>query len=122
MGGLHDKAVLVFHFHDRAVQFESFAFNFNCRLNVQTRWAIRYDDFFHAYTNIPSFMKGMVGRRLKKMTYAVGVGRHSNEEVEEMMKHDLLMLSELLGRWAAPTKFVHARTAKAQIRLRERAV
>ena len=34
---------------------------------------------------------------MKKQTYAVGVGRHSNEEVGQMMVHDLEMLSTLLG-------------------------
>ena len=45
-------------------------------------------------------MKGAVKKRLDQMAYTVGVGRHSNEEVDEMFKHDLMMLSELLGKFS----------------------
>ena len=55
------------------------------------------------------------------MTYTVGVGRHSNEEVDEMFRHDLMMLSELLGRflseWTANKKegkqFVEQRRSRS---------
>ena len=42
-------------------------------------------------------MKGMVSNIVKKMLHTVGVGRHSDEEVKNMMTHDMKMLSELLG-------------------------
>ena len=42
-------------------------------------------------------MKGMVSKIVKKMLHTVGVGRHSDEEVKNMMSHDMKMLSELLG-------------------------
>ena len=42
-------------------------------------------------------MKGMVSKFLKKMLHTVGVGRHSDDEVKNMMAHDMKMLSELLG-------------------------
>ena len=46
---------------------------------------------------MPFWAKPMFRKGVKKSCYGIGVGRHSNEEVEEMMKHDLRMLSELLG-------------------------
>ena len=58
---------------------------------------IFYDDFYSNYTDIPYVMKGMVSKFLKKMLHTVGVGRHSDEEVKNMMSHDMKMLSELLG-------------------------
>ena len=42
-------------------------------------------------------MKGMVSKIVKKMLHTVGVGRHSDEEVKNMMSYDMKMLSELLG-------------------------
>ena len=67
---------------------------------MQTKWGIFYDDFYNVLTHpLPSILKPVLGRMVRKQLYAVGVGRHSNEEVGEMMKHDLLMLSELLGRF-----------------------
>ena len=75
----------------------TFRLYFICRLSVHSRWSIYIDDFYPDYTNMPSFVKRTVVKRLKHMTYTVGVGRHSNEEVDEMYKHDLLILSELLG-------------------------
>ena len=59
------------------------------------------DDFFSEYTTYPWYMKALAKKYLDKMTYTVGVGRHSKEEVDEMLKHDLTMLSELLG-WYHP--------------------
>ena len=69
------------------------------RLNVHTKWCIFVDDFLKMY-KLPfllKMLKPLIQREVRKMTYYEGVGRHSNEEVGEMMKHDLRMLSELLG-------------------------
>lgn len=66
-------------------------------LNLYTCWWIRLDDMFNVYTHkMPSLAKYYLKSNGKKGFYTIGVGRHSNEEVEEMMKHDLRMLSELL--------------------------
>ena len=68
------------------------------RLNVHSRWVIRYEDFFYDYTSIPTLYKSIVRKRMAEITYTVGVGRHSDAEIDEMMKHDLMMLSEILGK------------------------
>ena len=49
------------------------------------------------HTNFPLALKDWFKRYLAQMTYTVGVGRHSDEEVDAMFRHDLTMLSELLG-------------------------
>ena len=41
--------------------------------------------------------KEKIKTRVKNAAYAQGVGRHTDEEVGEMIKHDLQTLSELLG-------------------------
>ena len=58
---------------------------------------IFYDDFYSKYTDLPYELKGVFSKWLQKMLHTVGVGRHSNEEVKNMMSHDMKMLSELLG-------------------------
>ena len=68
------------------------------RLNVHTKWAIYLDGFYNVMTHkMSAMLKPFFGRYMRKQTYAVGVGRHSNEEVGQMMVHDLEMLSTLLG-------------------------
>ena len=49
------------------------------------------------HTNFPLALKDWFKKYLAQMTYTVGVGRHSDEEVDAMFRHDLTMLSELLG-------------------------
>lgn len=71
-------------------------------LNVHTKWCIYADDFFKTKYELPTLLKlplvkQFLKREIRKLTYTVGVGRHNNEEIAEMMKHDLRMLSELLG-------------------------
>lgn len=39
----------------------------------------------------------MVGNLVKKQSYAQGVGRHSEEEVQQVMDEDLQALSNFLG-------------------------
>ena len=55
----------------------------------------------NVYTpKIPSYFTWpMFRRKAKERYYTIGVGRHSNEEIEEWMKHDLRMLSEILGNY-----------------------
>ena len=71
-------------------------------LNVHTKWCIFTDDFLTTIFELPTLLKlpvlnQLLKRHVRNMLYTVGIGRHSNEEVAEMMKHDLRMLSELLG-------------------------
>jgi len=46
---------------------------------------------------IPSFATPMIRNSAKKMTYQVGIGRHSDEEVQQMVVKDLRMFSEIIG-------------------------
>ena len=71
-------------------------------LNVHTKWCLFGDDFLQNMFKLPimlnfALVKSYLKRMIRNITYTVGVGRHSNEEIAEMMKHDLRMLSELLG-------------------------
>ena len=71
-------------------------------LNVHTKWCIYNEDFLQTKFELPILfklpvVKQLLKRQMRNMTYTVGVGRHSNEEIAEMMKHDLSVLSELLG-------------------------
>ena len=43
---------------------------------------------------------------MKKVGYTVGVGRHSEAEIQEMVKHDLRQLSNILGDYACVRDFV----------------
>uniref|UniRef100_A0A8W8KXW2 Failed axon connections-like protein n=2 Tax=Magallana gigas TaxID=29159 RepID=A0A8W8KXW2_MAGGI len=49
------------------------------------------------FLNIPWPMFYMVGNLVKKQSYAQGVGRHSEEEVLQVMDEDLMALSKFLG-------------------------
>lgn len=59
-------------------------------------WCLRTDDMGKLLTSFPSDPYGMK-KRFGEQTYAQGVGRHSQEEVEELLKQDLEKLSEILG-------------------------
>ena len=82
----------------RLIRYRLFKWTLLFRLNVYTRWYIRMDEMFNVYTHkLPNWVN-FSGTSGKKRYYTIGVGCHSNEEVEEMMKCDLRMLSELLGK------------------------
>ncbi|XP_053381762.1 uncharacterized protein LOC123540858 [Mercenaria mercenaria] len=70
-------------------------------LNVHTRWYIFWDDMFTKILNVPRFVTAIskVVRRPKmyKDLYTVGVARHSDEEIHEMMIKDVKHFSEILG-------------------------
>ena len=71
------------------------------RLNIYTRWCIRVDDKLGVYTpNSPFYDKEKIKTRVSNNAHAQGVGRHTDEEVGEMIRHDLTMLSEILGEGA----------------------
>ena len=56
------------------------------------------DDMLGVYTpNSPFYNKEKIQTRIKNAATAQGVGRHTNEEVGQMIKHDLQMLSVILG-------------------------
>ncbi|KAH3710597.1 failed axon connections homolog [Dreissena polymorpha] len=68
-------------------------------LNVHTRWVIFSDEFFAMASTLPNIarLKKETKTRLKNMTYTVGIGRHSNEEIHRMMVNDIRMFAEILG-------------------------
>ena len=62
------------------------------------RWV--YDKDWTAFKvfKIPS-LAGYIGRRrIKKIMYAVGMGRHSSDEVYHIMELDLKAVSDFLGK------------------------
>ena len=66
------------------------------RLYEHIVWCLRTDDMGKLLTSFPSDPYGLK-KRFGEQTYAQGVGRHSQEEVEELLKQDLEKLSEILG-------------------------
>ncbi|XP_045182296.2 failed axon connections homolog [Mercenaria mercenaria] len=67
-------------------------------LNVHTRWVIFTDDMFTEGIAVFSrALKPLIRKKAFDMTFKVGIGRHSNKEVHEMMVHDLRQFAELLG-------------------------
>ena len=50
--------------------------------------------------NSPFYDKEKIKTRVSNNAHAQGVGRHTDEEVGEMIRHDLTMLSEILGEGA----------------------
>lgn len=69
-----------------------------CRLNVQTAWCIYIDELFQEeLTSFPVWQKKSIKEWVSNMTYTVGIGRHSNEEVQEMVVENLRQFSVLLG-------------------------
>ncbi|XP_052761428.1 failed axon connections homolog [Mya arenaria] len=66
-------------------------------LSVYTRWVVFVDDMFKMQSSFPAWLKIPLGRKVTSMSYAVGIGRHSNEEVHAMMVNDLKQFSAILG-------------------------
>lgn len=69
-------------------------------LNVFTRWIIGWDDmmrYVNATKLMALFYTIFMKRQAVKYLYTVGVGRHSNEEIQQMVVKDLKQFSEILG-------------------------
>ena len=47
--------------------------------------------------NVPWLVVRLAGNMIKKQSYSQGVGRHSEEEVQQVMEEDLQALSKFLG-------------------------
>ena len=78
------------------------SFNIFTRLNVYSRWYLLTDEMCELYFPkmnpvVKMMIKLRIRRFLGKMSYTIGIGRHSRSEVQEMMKHDLRQLSNILG-------------------------
>ncbi|KAL4219360.1 hypothetical protein ACF0H5_021940 [Mactra antiquata] len=70
-------------------------------LNVATRWTVFGEETLSHIFGIAG-IKGTVARCLltsmiRKHLYTVGIGRHSNEEIQEMMINDIRHFTVLLG-------------------------
>ena len=75
------------------------------RLNVHTRWVIFITEMFkEGIAVFPSAFKSLIRKRATDMTYKVGIGRHSNSEVHELMVNDLRHFSQLLGKFLTTFK------------------
>ena len=76
------------------------------RLNIYTRWCIKLDDMVGVYTPNSAFYKEAnkekIRKRVSNAAHAQGVARHTDQEVGEMMSHDLEMLSKILGKIYVP--------------------
>ncbi|XP_060592796.1 failed axon connections homolog [Ruditapes philippinarum] len=67
-------------------------------LNVHTRWVILTSEMFEeGLANFSSALKPLIRRKALDMTFKVGIGRHSNSEVHDLMVNDLRKFSQLLG-------------------------
>jgi len=76
--------------------------SFPSRLNVRTRWVIYCDEMFRMISCLRGYIKTALRRKVEAMTFTVGVGRHSNQEVHAMMVNDLRQFAAILGN---PTQF-----------------
>ena len=76
------------------------------RLNFYTRWCLKLDDMVGVYTPNSVFYKKAnkekIRKRVSNAAYAQGVARHTDQEIGEMMSHDLEMLSKILGKIYVP--------------------
>ena len=69
------------------------------RLNVQSAWVIHLDELMREnLSSVPGYLKPLIRRSCRDMTYAVGVGRHSDSEVADMVVKDIRMVSAILGK------------------------
>lgn len=71
-------------------------------LNVHTRWVIFLDDMLaDFFTGINTLARTIIKwtrmGRMKKVTYTVGVGRHTDQEVHDLMMYDLRQFAAILG-------------------------
>ncbi|XP_048757954.2 failed axon connections homolog [Ostrea edulis] len=61
------------------------------------RWVYELGLRIHSIIPLPFYMRYLICRHISKQTYAHGIGRHSEEEVQNFMTHDLENLSVYMG-------------------------
>ncbi|XP_056018612.1 failed axon connections homolog isoform X2 [Ostrea edulis] len=61
------------------------------------RWVYERGLRIHSITPLPFYMRFLICRHISKQAQAQGVGRHSEEEVQNFMIHDLENLSVYMG-------------------------
>ncbi|XP_053374697.1 failed axon connections homolog isoform X2 [Mercenaria mercenaria] len=67
-------------------------------LNVHTRWVLLCDEMYQeGFSPFPMEQKSFLNKRFSGMTYAVGIGRHSKSEVQDMIVDNLRHFSDILG-------------------------
>jgi hypothetical protein len=83
------------------------------RLNVYSRWVIFGDEMLRKFLKVPgpvaSLLKITMRPEIIKTSYTVGIGRHNDEEVHQLMRNDLKKFSDLLGEiWTLkrPSSFI----------------
>ena len=68
------------------------------RLSVQSVWVLFIDETFQdGISPFPMKEKSSVKDWCANMTYTVGIGRHTEEEVHEMTAANLRTFSDILG-------------------------
>ena len=68
------------------------------RLVILCRWEFYRSETAKTLTQLPGIMVWEIARRTRNMTYAQGIGRHSQSEVEQLLEDDLSALSDFLGK------------------------
>ena len=64
---------------------------------------INFETFFdNCQSSVPRYARRYMRNRSIALTQAVGVGKHTREEVAEMMLNDLRQFSEILGTFMDP--------------------
>ncbi|XP_060585323.1 failed axon connections homolog [Ruditapes philippinarum] len=71
-------------------------------LNVYSRWVIFGDEMLRKFLKVPGPVAALLKITMRpgiiKTSYTVGIGRHSDEEVHQLMRNDLKKkFSDLLG-------------------------
>lgn len=66
-------------------------------LVILCRWEFYRTETARTLTQLPGLMVWEIGRRTRNMTYAQGIGRHSQSEVELLLEEDLTAISDFLG-------------------------
>ncbi|OWF52760.1 Failed axon connections-like [Mizuhopecten yessoensis] len=64
---------------------------------VLDRWVYDKTEEIYNVLRIPWFVRWRVRSSIKNMAYSHGIGRHSKEEVYEILRTDLQALSNVLG-------------------------
>ena len=67
------------------------------RLIILCRWEFYKAETSRSLTQLPRVMVWEISRRTRNMTYAQGVGRHTQAEVEQLLEEDLTAVSNFLG-------------------------
>ncbi|XP_060585324.1 failed axon connections homolog isoform X1 [Ruditapes philippinarum] len=74
---------------------------YRSRLNVYSRWVIFGDEMLRKFLKVPGPVAALLKITMRpgiiKTSYTVGIGRHSDEEVHQLMRNDLKKFSDLLG-------------------------